>query len=43
MDQYRTLAIALDRTTERDLRRTRPTRPGDAVRRRPRLLHVLGR
>ena len=42
MDQYRTLAMALDRTTEKDLRRTRPRRPGDAARRRPRLLG-LGR
>jgi hypothetical protein len=38
MDQYRTLAIALDRTTEKDLRRTRPRRPDDAVRRRRRVL-----
>jgi hypothetical protein len=37
MDQYRTLAIALDRTTEKDLRRTRPPRPDDAIRRRQRL------
>ncbi len=41
MDQYRTLAIALDRTTERDVRNTRPRRPGSHSIRRQRLLRGL--
>jgi hypothetical protein len=43
MDNMRTLVIALDRTTARDVRTSRPTRPDARVRRPPRLSRVLGR